>query len=169
MTVRRSHLILALSALAAAVLYNLWFFVLRPGPSPEARPPQPEQPLLDLSGGWPASTSFGDPSTIPPPPAVDMSGQPSWRRDPFVFGNETRDALRPSSRQTRAAEPVVSSILYSASRRLAIVDGRIVGVGDAVGNYRIVEIERDAVVLAVPSGARIRVSMHGSAVKGRER
>jgi hypothetical protein len=64
---------------------------------------------------------------------------------------------------------VVSSILYSASRRLAIVDGRIVGVGDAVGNYRIVEIERDAVVLAVPSGARIRVSMHGSAVKGRER
>ena len=39
MTVRRTHLVLALAALAAAVLYNVWYFVIRPaGRAAEAGP-----------------------------------------------------------------------------------------------------------------------------------
>lgn len=161
MTVRRSHLVLALAALTAAVLYNLWFFVLKPGPQTEARP-VPEQPLIAASGIVPAF-ALRDPSTIPPPPAIDTAASPSWRRDPFLFGDESRAVIRPAVRPSAASVPVVRSILYSASRRLAIVDGRIVGVGDMAGEYTVVEIEQGAVVFTAPSGERIRVSVHGSA------
>jgi hypothetical protein len=160
MTVRRGHLLLALAALAAAVLYNLWFFVLRPGPAPAARQAR-EQPLMAASS---PAAAVRDPARIPAPPAVDLSAPPSWRRDPFLFGDETRNTARPAvAARPAAPEPSVRSILYSASRRLAIVDGRIVGIGETVGDYTVAEIERDAVVFTTPAGARLRVGIHGPA------
>ena len=63
------------------------------------------------------------------PPAVDLASAPSWRRDPFLFGDETRDAARPVLQTRAPVPPIVRTILYSASRRLAIVDGRIVEEG----------------------------------------
>jgi hypothetical protein len=60
----------------------------------------------------------------------------------------------------------VSSILFSRDRRLAIVSGRIVGVGESVGGYRVSDIEQAAVVFATPAGVRIRVSVHGVAPEG---
>lgn len=56
-------------------------------------------------------------------------------------------------------EPVVSSILFSASRRLAVVDGRIVGVGDHVGEAEVVEIQPDAVRLRWPGGRDVRLTL----------
>jgi hypothetical protein len=41
----------------------------------------------------------------------------------------------------------VSSVLVSGDRRLAVVNGRIVGVGDWVGDVRVVEIAPTEVVL----------------------
>jgi len=125
--------------------------------------PAAEQPLLGTAGSPRAGAVSFDPLTIPAPPPVDMASAPSWRRDPFLFGDETRDVARPVAQAQAPVLPTVRTILYSASRRLAIVDGRIVGVGDAVGDYTVAGIEKDAVVFAAPSGGRLRVPVHATA------
>jgi hypothetical protein len=56
----------------------------------------------------------------------------------------------------------VRTILHSATRRLAIVNGRIVGVGDAIGDYTVADIEKDAVVFTAASGERLRVPVHAT-------
>ena len=122
-----------------------------------------EAPLLAVPASLgPAGPAALDPLTIPAPPRGRPGvGAVAGGAIPFLFGDETRAVARPSSavRRAVAAEPVVRSILYSADRRLAIVDGRIVGVGDAVGGYTVADIEQDAVVFTAPSGERLRVSV----------
>jgi hypothetical protein len=44
---------------------------------------------------------------------------------------------------------------------MALVDGRVVGVGDAVGAWRVAEIEPRTVVLRDASGAELRVPLGG--------
>jgi hypothetical protein len=164
MTIRRSHLTLALAALAAAVLYNVWYFILRPA-APVAPRPAVQAPLVGAGGPVQAGAAALDPLTIPAPPAVDMDSALSWRRDPFLFGDETRAVVRPVVLAPVPIRPSVNTILYSASRRLAIVNGRIVGVGDAVGDYTVAEIEKGAVVFTGPSGERLRVPVHAAATE----
>jgi hypothetical protein len=55
--------------------------------------------------------------------------------------------------------PVVSSILISDGRRLARVDGRIVGPGDRLPAGIVQSIEPDAVVFAGPDGRSRRVEI----------
>jgi len=162
MTVRRAHLTLALAALAAAALYNVWYFVLRPA-APAVSRPAAEQPLIVAAGQAQAGMAARDPLTIPAPPPVDLTSAPSWRRDPFLFGDETRDAWRPAVQAQTPVRPTVRTILYSATRRLAIVNGRIVGVGDVVGDYTVADIEKDAVSFTAASGGRLRVPVHATA------
>lgn len=52
--------------------------------------------------------------------------------------------------------PTVDSILIDQERRLAIIDGTIVSIGDLVGARVVVQIERDVVVLREPSGLAVR-------------
>lgn len=161
MTIRPQHLTLALAALAAAVLYNVWYFVLRPA-APASPRPAIEQPLVGAPGAAQAGAAARDPLSIPAPPAVDLVSAPSWRRDPFLFGDESRAVARPVAPVAEPARPSVRTILFSANRRLAIVDGRIVGIGNAVGAYTVAEIEKDAVVFSAPSGGRVRVFVHAT-------
>jgi hypothetical protein len=58
--------------------------------------------------------------------------------------------------------PRVDSILIDQDRRLAIVDGAIVTVGDAVGPRVVVQIERNAVILREPSGLVVRVTVRAN-------
>ena len=51
------------------------------------------------------------------------------------------------------ARPLVQHDLFSENRRLAIVNGRMVGVGDAAGAFTVADIERTAVVFSAPSTA----------------
>jgi hypothetical protein len=44
-------------------------------------------------------------------------------------------------------DAVLGTILYSADRKLAIIDNRIVGVGDEVRGARVVEITAGGVLL----------------------
>jgi len=55
--------------------------------------------------------------------------------------------------------PKVDSILIDQDRRLAIVDGTIVMIGDAVGPRVVVQIDRDGVVLREPSGVSVRLTL----------
>ena len=165
MKVRKSHLRLALFALGAAVLYNLSFFVLRPGPQAGSRETL-EQPLLDSTTLVPGASARLDPATIPAPPDVDMSTVPVFGRDPFLFGNERRSVALAAVRQRPEQDPTVRSILFSSTRRLAIVDGHIVSVGDTVGTYTVSTIEQRAVVFTTSTGERRRVSVYAPSSRG---
>jgi hypothetical protein len=54
---------------------------------------------------------------------------------------------------------VVTSILYSADRKLAIVNGRIARPGDRIGSTTIVEIRPRAVVVESPDRGRRVVNL----------
>ena len=56
-------------------------------------------------------------------------------------------------------DAVLGTILYSPDRKLAIVDGRIVGVGDEVRGARIVEITPRAVLLRDAQGRLRRLTL----------
>jgi hypothetical protein len=58
----------------------------------------------------------------------------------------------------------LETILYGADRKLAIVDGRIVGVGDLVRGARVVEITPTAVMLRDEQGRARRLAL-GPGVK----
>jgi hypothetical protein len=57
---------------------------------------------------------------------------------------------------------VLGTILYSTDRKLAIVNGRVVGVGDDVNGARIVEITPASVLLRDERG-RMRILRLGQA------
>ena len=56
----------------------------------------------------------------------------------------------------------MDSILIARDRRVAVVGGSIVGIGDSVGARVVVQIERTAVVLREPSGYELRVALRGT-------
>jgi hypothetical protein len=58
-------------------------------------------------------------------------------------------------------DAVLGTILYSPERKLAIVNGRIVGVGDLVNGARIVDISAGTVLLRDAQG-RLRSLTLGS-------
>ena len=163
MNVRTSHLRLALVALGAAVLYNVWYFALRPAPKPAGRA-APETPLL-AAPAVPPGPVAPDPLAVPAPPGVDRAAPFTFVRDPFLFGDESRRVVAPPVQHVDVPGPVVRSVLFSAERRLAVVDGRIVGIGETVGAYTVSDIERDAVVFTTLAGARLRISVHETSAK----
>ena len=64
-----------------------------------------------------------------------------------------------ASSQRKEPVPVVHSILLAPGRRLAILNGSIVGEGDQVGHRRVSRIEQHAVILRDPSGEEIRLAV----------
>jgi hypothetical protein len=167
MKIKKRHLQLAVGALALAVAWSAWSYARGSG-----RPPGPAAGL----GGqrpWfgpeqPDSAQPGareiDPASIPPPPSVEGAVESASPRDPFLFGDEVREvkeAVAPVG-----SDPFVRSILFSSSRRLALIENRIVGVGDRVGDFKVVQIDRDAVTFATPTGERRRVTLRGPVPSG---
>ena len=72
-------------------------------------------------------------------------------------------ALGSNLPKPRASElpsvPAVSGVLISGDRRIAILDGRIVSLGDRVGPLRVMGIDRSGVVLREPGGREIQVAI----------
>jgi hypothetical protein len=72
---------------------------------------------------------------------------------------------RPQPRPASDALPfdaALSSILFSADRQLAIIDGRVVGRGDAVRDATVVEISAGVVLLRDSQGRLRRLSTGGA-------
>ncbi len=169
MKVQRRHLHIAIAVLVLAIGWNLWSFFK---PATRTTPmQQPQAPLLqgESPGPNPGEPAAIDPASIPAPPALDAAAAPALARDPFLFGDETRDARAQTAADEPTPDPVVRTILVSPTRRTAIVDSRMVSVGDAVGSLKVVEIERDAVVFANAAGARRRVALHRAPPPGLRR
>jgi hypothetical protein len=130
---------------------------------PAARPAQSGAANRAQTGDTPRS----EPSAAPPPPPDAEASQPvqSLAQEP--------QGAPPSAPPARAAKagpaplhdplPNVSTILVSENRRLALVDGRIVSVGDSVGRRTVAQIEPHAVRFREPSGLQIRVGLGGAA------
>lgn len=167
MTVKKSHLQIGLLLLGAAIVWSVSSYLRAPA-RPGSPPERGSEPLL----GAEASPRHGqergaiDPLSIPAPPAIDMSGTPSWGRDPFLFGYESRDTTVAGPVQVASADPIVRSILFSASRRVALIDNRLVGIGDQVGAFKVADIERTAVTFTLPTGERRRVGIYGPSSQG---
>ena len=91
----------------------------------------------------------------PPAPAPPSAPRPA-RAEPRgpVEGGKARVVSA-----TPQPLPAVESILIDQERRLAVVDGAVVRVGDLVGTRTVVRIDRDAVVLQEPSGLVVRASV----------
>ena len=84
-----------------------------------------------------------------------------------VFGDEIlRDPTRPyvasKSRVVAAPRFAVNAIIVSAERRVAIVNGRRVAVGDSVAGARVIVIEKDHLFLE-KDGKRIRATLNDGA------
>lgn len=179
MTVTRRDLGVALVVLAASVaysvVYNLGIFTRLPSIAGGM-----VAPLVVGNAAHRASAPVGeqsaavrlDPLTIPPPPAIDLDTAPTWDHNPFAaFADPRAAAPAPSSQPAPSAapaggDPVVRSILFSSERRLALVDARIVGVGDRVRTGTIVVIDRDAVVIETASGDRRRLALKTPSLLG---
>ncbi|MEK6631330.1 MAG: hypothetical protein AABY89_11405 [Acidobacteriota bacterium] len=165
MKIQRKHLQYALFALVAAVVYSAWSYLTPAARQATNRPVGQEQPLLAGMQQPTSPSDVVDPLAIPAPPDVQMARTPSGGRDPFLFGNESRD-MKVETVRGVTSDPFVRSILFSATRRLALVENRMVGVGDTVGGFKVASIERDAVVFTTAGGERRRVSLHGPPPEG---
>ena len=55
--------------------------------------------------------------------------------------------------------PVISAILLSEGRRLAVIDGRVLAVGQRLEPWELVSVDKDAVVLRDPSGVEQVVTL----------
>ena len=83
-----------------------------------------------------------------------------------LCGAELSDPTRPERWQAPAASGAapagpkltLSSVLIGSDRRLAVIDDELVGVGDSVSGYRVIEIQAHSVLVASSGGtARLQL------------
>jgi len=95
-----------------------------------------------------------------PPMTADLASAPEWKRNPFTAAPARSTApARPLRVLPAEPVPVVSSILFSSGRRVALIDGRIVRAGDRVGSAVVRSIEVDTVVLVTAEGRERRLEL----------
>lgn len=172
MKIKKQHLQLAIGALVVAVGLSAWSYARGSGRPPVLAPGGGGQPpLLGRDPPWPAqSTVRGiDPASIPAPPSVERAAESASSRDPFLFGSEVREVNEAAVVAAVGSDPLVRSILLSARRRLALIGNRIVAVGDQVGDFKVVQIDRDAVIFTTATGERRRVTIRGPVAAGAHR
>ena len=111
-----------------------------------ARPPLVLTPVPEPPRPAPAREPQTAPArppsaVLPPPPAVTPARRPPPEETPLRF------------------DATLGSILYGADRKLAIIDGRIVQVGDDVRGARVVEITPNSVLFRDREGRLRRLSL----------
>jgi hypothetical protein len=145
-----------------------------PTPSPEPLPTV-QQPMVQppTSGPKPATSASRPPPAdtgvaavkrLPPRVAapartaaagVKPSGPPA---EATAEGLPAEGPRAPSDRFP-AAPLEVTSILWSADRKLAIVNGRILGVGDTIQGFEVVEVRQDAIIVRNRAGRLLRAAL----------
>jgi hypothetical protein len=158
----RRHMIGSLVILVASIVWNIWVFT-QPAERPAGASRRVQPPLGDnppVAGAGPV-----DPTTIPAPPPVELTQEPVWTRNPFGRGSGPSPVATTAGPAPPApADPVVGAIVFDVTTgrgRSAIVDGRVVGVGDRINinGAVVLEIARDAVIVQLASGERMRLAL----------
>lgn len=133
--------------------------------------PQPQTPAAAPSAPPQASQRVSRPPAPFPAPSSTLR---SVAEQQWPAPVDTRSVVLPSpvtltkpERQTPLNEPLpkVDSILIDQERRLAIIAGVVVGIGDAVGPRTVIQIDRDGVVLREPSGLAVRITLRARSAR----
>ena len=133
----------------------------QPTPPQPGANPSPAVPPSVATAGKPPSTPPRVPST--PPPASSTPSNPAVKSAAPPADKPHAVAPAPPEPLTDPV-PMVNTILVSAERRFAIINGRVVAVGDTVGPRVVTAIEPREIVLQEPSGVQIRVGLGGRLV-----
>jgi hypothetical protein len=168
MKLGKPHLIASLVLVSASIAYNVWVFTR---PARRTALAAAQTPLVDgVAASGPVVTgeetvATTEPTAVAPPPDVDLSHAPEWRRNPFAsrWQQRTDVAVVPAVQIESEPDLVVASILHSADRRLAVINGKIVRAGDRVGSSTVVDIQPRAVVIESSRGARRLVELRAAA------
>jgi hypothetical protein len=159
--------------------YSFWHSS-QPSPARQSSAPQPTSPAAsaDIPRSTPSqpatnpTQTSGNPTPLPvatrgsdEPNRAMSPAQDTLRRVPREQSrkvpSDTKTAAPPQASSPAASlnEPLprIDSVLIDQDRRLAILDGAVVGVGDPVGSRVVVAIAREAILLREPSGRIVRV------------
>jgi hypothetical protein len=131
----------------------------RPGPVPPAQTSATRSEATAAPKGPATSSPSGTEKTIGVRPQAQQGLPRTGAGSPGSLGPPRTTVTQPSL----LADPLpqISTILVSEDRRFAMIDGRVVTVGDHVGQRVVTAIEPRAVVLREPSGVQIRVGLGG--------
>lgn len=143
--------------------------------SPAVRRSNPSSPAIASNVSSPALSQRSlSVSSTPQPVATRGSDEPNRAPAPDPLPSsrpvtaqsrrvpsDTRTAVTPKVSEPGVPldEPLprVDTVLIDQDRRLAILDGAVVGIGDVVGSRTVLAIAREAIVLREPSGRIVRV------------
>lgn len=157
MKLDKRHLIVSLALLIGSIIYNVWVFT-RPA---AGRPGVTAGVAVDAAASAPASGTAGsapvDPAQVKPPADVALDRLPAWPRDPFANPRPPQPLVVDTATAPEPApepDPEVASILYATDRRLAMINGRVVRVGDTLAGSNVVDILPNAVIIESPERGR---------------
>lgn len=92
--------------------------------------------------------------------AEKASIQVSGFKSPIVISNHSSRAEFPETPLSELSPPstpkdkTVSLILINKEKKMAIIDGKLLNIGDVIDNYRIAKIEKNRVLLKNREGER---------------
>jgi hypothetical protein len=119
--------------------------------------------MSTAEGPRPSQSAAAPVKRMAVPPAVSPTHASAASPPAAVEGRVRAVAAAPPPRVSQRAVPEplprLDSILIDQDRRLAIVEGAVVRVGDPVGSRVVVQIERDGVVLREISGLLLRIGL----------
>lgn len=93
----------------------------------------------------------------------DINYEDGWKGDPFRNDQKYKKSPKPKAapKVRRVKKPQLSAISVSETGAMAVVDGRIVAVGEKIGSWRLIEVTDDAALFKGPEGS-IWVRIGGS-------
>jgi hypothetical protein len=121
----------------------------------QAAPVRPPPALMNTAPGEDRLRSQAVAPVSLPAPAPAAAIAPTVRQEPAAL----RARREPVPEAALPFDAVLGTILYSSGRKLAIVDGEIVGPGDEVRGARVVEITPNAVMLRDGRGRLWRLDL----------
>ena len=139
----------------------------------QTAPPPPPPAIVTVPPVVTTRTSPSRSVTTPNPPTPSpgpVIAEPSPALP--IAAEELQNAVARPARPARPPVPlkhpvpVVESILISHNRRVAVIDGAIVGIGGSVGPRVVIRIERNGVVLREPSGYELHVPLRRASGAG---
>ncbi len=141
---RKQWITLAVLGLLVVVVWTRALF--RPG----------DRPRQGLPGPTPVGDA-GSPQALrqaAAPAAAASAAEPSsgeWKENPFLAD---RQPDRPAPTVDNPEGMILSGILWDPESPTAVVDNQVVGPGESVGSWRVVEIQKDRVILSDGSSTR---------------
>ena len=108
------------------------------------KPPRPAHNPLAAAASSPKAEIHPLPVQKVSKPAPNSE----WGGSPFEMDRKASTSSSSDVPLVSSDRPSVSGILWDPRSPSAVVNGQLVGVGDQVGNWRVMEIRKDKVILS---------------------